>query len=78
MEMATKLDKFLFHVFVRISGLGPEQNTSLFEKITNQILRLNLQTRGKRKQNIVLGHGQFNIILAFVGFKGTTKTRIQL
>ena len=31
----------LFHVFVRIFGLDPVQNTTFFEKITNQILRLN-------------------------------------
>ena len=31
----------LFHVFVRIFGLDPAQNTPFFEKITNQILRLN-------------------------------------
>ena len=31
----------LFHVFVRIFGLGPAQNTPFFEKITNQIHRLN-------------------------------------
>ena len=49
----------LSHVFVRMFGLDPAQNTPLFEKITNQILRLNyacatnLQTRAKRKQKIV-------------------------
>ena len=31
----------LFHVSVRIFGLGPAQNTPFLEKITNQILRLN-------------------------------------
>ena len=67
----------LFHVFVRSFGLDPAQNTPFFEKITNQILKLcatNLQTRAKRKQKIVQGHGQFNIdcdniVLAFEGSK---------
>ena len=31
----------LFHVFVHIFGLDPAQNMPFFEKITNQILRLN-------------------------------------
>ena len=31
----------LFHVFVRIFGLDPAQKTPFFEKVTNQILRLN-------------------------------------
>ena len=30
----------LFHVFVRIFGLDPAQNTPFFEKITNQIVRI--------------------------------------
>ena len=52
----------LFHVFVRIFGLDPAQNTPFFEKITNQILGLklcatNLRTRANRKQKIVQGHG---------------------
>ena len=31
----------LFHVFVRIFGLDPAQNTPFVKKITNQILRFN-------------------------------------
>ena len=31
----------LLHVFVRTFGLDPAQNTPFFERITNQILRLN-------------------------------------
>ena len=31
----------LFHVFVRIFGLDPAQNTPFLKKITNQILRFN-------------------------------------
>ena len=31
----------LFHVFVRIFGLDPVLNAPFFEKVTNQILRLN-------------------------------------
>ena len=34
----------LFHVFVRIFGLDPAQNTPFFEKITNQILRLRVRS----------------------------------
>ena len=69
----------LFHVFVRIFGLEPAQNTIFFEKITNQMFGFklcvtNLQTRSKRKEKIVQGHGQFNIdchniVIAFKGFK---------
>ena len=69
----------LFHVFVRIFGLEPAQNTIFFEKITTQMFGFklcvtNLQTRLKRKQKIVQGHGQFNIdchniVIPFEGFK---------
>ena len=56
----------LFHVFVRIFGLDPSQNTPLFrlDSQSNPSIKLcatNLQTRTKRKQKIVQGHGQFNI-----------------
>ena len=52
----------LFHVFVRIFGLDPAQNT-FFRKDSqsNPSIKLcatNLQTRAKRKQKIVQGHGQ--------------------
>ena len=69
----------LFHVFVRIFGLDPVQNTPFFEKITNQILRLNYaqlicEPVRKRKQKIVQDYGQFNIdcdniVFAFKSFK---------
>ena len=52
----------LFHVFVRIFGLGPAQNTPFFreDNQSNPLIKLcttNLQTRAKRKQEIMLGHG---------------------
>ena len=68
---------FLFHVFVCIFGLDGAQNTPFFEKLTNQILRLNyahLIFESVRSKNKRLCHGQFNIdcdniVLAFEGFK---------
>ena len=71
-----KLDKF--HVFVRIFGLDPAQNTFFREdNQSNPSIKLwatNLRTRAKRKQKIVQGHGQFNIdcnniVLAFESSK---------
>ena len=71
----------LFHVFVHILGLDPAQKTPFFRKDhqSNPSIKLcatNLKTRAKQKQNIVLGHGQFNIdcdniVLAFEGFKAS-------
>ena len=56
----------LFHVFVRIFGFDPAQNTFFLEMITNQILRINyaqLICKLVRSENkkILQGHGQFNI-----------------
>ena len=55
----------LFHVFVRIVGLDPAQNTFFREdNQSNPSIKLcatTLRTRAKRKQKIVQGHGQFNI-----------------
>ena len=69
----------LFHVFVRIFGLYPAQNTPFFweDNQSNPLIKLcatNLRARAKRKQKIVQGHGQFNIhcnniVLAFESYK---------
>ena len=69
----------LSHVFVRTFGFDPAQNTPFFEKITNQILRLNyaqLICKTVRTENIrlcrVTVHSTStasNIVLASEGFK---------
>ena len=66
----------LFHVFVRIFGLDPAQNTPFFRgdnqsNLSIKLCATNLRARAKRKQKIEQGHGQFNIdcnniVLAFV------------
>ena len=71
----------LFHVYVRIFGLHPEQNPPFFfleDNQSNPSIKLcptNLKIRAKGKQNIVQGHGLFNIdydnlVLAFEGLQG--------
>ena len=62
-----------FHIFVRIFGLDPAQNTPFFEKITNQILRLNyaqlickpVRSKNKRLCRVTVN----STSIAFEGFK---------
>ena len=67
----------LFHVFVGIFGLYPAQNTPFFEKITNQILRLNyarlicdpVRSENKRLCRVTVNIDCNNIVLAFESSK---------
>ena len=76
-----KLDKYLCFMFLSVFLALTLHKThrSFFREDhqSNPSIKLcatNLQTRAKRKQKIVQGHGQFNIdcdniVLAFEGFK---------
>ena len=73
-----KLDKsFFFLVFVCVFGLDGAQNTSFFEKIINQISRLNyvqlncepMRSENKRLCTVTVNSTSIATTLSFKGFK---------